>query len=166
MPELTAFEKLQPCLLDRLTDEDPKNAEESRTQRVVSLARYKRGVLRDIEWLLNASAHSPEDRSAGPVLADFPEARQSVLNFGTRHLCGLIAPDMERLEAELVDALRLFEPRILRHSLAVKAKMVRQVIGIEIRGELWAAPIPEQLFIRTRIDTETGQSLLGDAAHG
>ncbi len=56
MAELTPLEKLQPCLLDRLTDDDPKNGEESRAQRVVSLSRYKRGVLRDLEWLFNTDA--------------------------------------------------------------------------------------------------------------
>ena len=56
MADLTPLERLQPCLLDRLTDDEPKNSEESRTQRVVSLSRYKKGVLRDMEWLLNSSA--------------------------------------------------------------------------------------------------------------
>jgi len=53
MAELTAIEKLQPCLLDRLTDDEPGKKEESRAQRVVSLQRYRRGVLRDLEWLFN-----------------------------------------------------------------------------------------------------------------
>ena len=166
MAELTPFEKLQPCLLDRLTDDDPKNSEESRNQRIVSLARYRRGVLRDMEWLLNASAHVPEEGGERLRLADFAEAYKSVLNFGARQLCGLIAPDMDRLETELTEAIKLFEPRILKNSLSVKATMTRNVIGIEIRGELWATPIPEQLFIRTKIDTETGQALLGDTANG
>jgi len=160
----TPFEKLQPCLLDRLTDDDPKNPEESRTQRVISLSRYKRGVLRDLEWLLNASAHLPEEGSVR--LSDFPEAERSVINFGTRQLCGLIAPDMDALERELTEALQLFEPRIIRNSLVIKATMERHIIAFEIRGELWAVPVSEQLFVKTQIDLETGQCLLGDTAHG
>ena len=166
MAELTPFEKLQPCLLDRLTDDDPKTTQESRNQRIISLARYKRGVLRDMEWLLNASAHIPQEGGEGNLLVDFPEAHRSVVNFGVRQLCGLIAPDMDRLETELTEAIQFFEPRILRHSLVVKATKERNIIGIEIRGELWAAPIPEQLFIRTNIDTETGQTILGDFTNG
>ncbi len=166
MAELTPFEKLQPCLLDRLTDDDPKTRQESRNQRIISLSRYRRGVLRDMEWLLNASAHIPEEGGGGLRLADFPEAHRSVLNFGARQLCGLIAPDMVRLEVELSEAIRLFEPRILKNTLTVKATMERHIIALDIRGELWATPIPEQLFIRTRIDTETGQTLMGDAANG
>jgi type VI secretion system protein ImpF len=166
MPELVPFEKLQPCLLDRLTDDDPSQVEESRAQRVISLSRYKKGVLRDLEWLLNASAHLPEEGDGTPRLDRFPEAERSVINFGTRQLCGLTAPDMDALERELADAIYLFEPRIVRNSLVIHATMERQVIAFEIHGELWATPVAEQLFIKTRIDLETGQCQLGDAPHG
>ena len=166
MAELTALEKLQPCLLDRLTDDLPKVSEESRTQRVVSLTRYKQGVLRDLEWLLNASAHLAEESGARLTPQSFPEARESVLNFGTRHLCGLVGPDMSDFERELTEAIRLFEPRIMRNTLAVRAIKDRHIIGLEIRGELWASPVPEHLFIKTKIDLETGQVMLGDATNG
>lgn len=166
MADLTPFERLQPCLLDRLTDDDPKNTEESRTQRVISLSRYRRGVLRDLEWLLNASAHLPEEAGQPSRLADFPEAARSVLNYGTRHLCGLVAPDMYQLELELTEAIQLFEPRLIKSSVSVKATMERHIIAIEMRGELWANPVPEQLFIKTQIDLESGQVILGDAAYG
>src|ERR1051325_11799347 len=116
MAELTPFEKLQPCLLDRLTDDYPQNTQETRSHRVVPLSRYKRGVLRDLEWLLNASAHLPGEGGNRWRLEDFPEAERSVLNFGTRQLSGLFAPDMHELERHLSDALQLFEPRIISHS--------------------------------------------------
>lgn len=166
MAELTPSEKLQPCLLDRLTDEDPTTTVESRVQRVINLARYKRGVLRDLEWLLNASAHLPEEGGQHLRLADFPEAYRSVLNYGSRQLCGLIAPDMDLLERELTGALHVFEPRILKGSLVVKATMERHVIAVEIQGQLWANPLPEQLFVKTKIDLESGQTILGDAMYG
>jgi len=166
MAELTPSEKLQPCLLDRLTDDDPRTTEESRNQRIISLARYKRGVLRDFEWLLNASAHLPGEVGGGFRLRDFPEACRSVINYGTRHLYGLIAPDMDELERELTEVIYAFEPRLIRNTVAVRTRMERHVIELEIRGELWASPLPEQLFIKTKIDMETGQSLPGDAGHG
>jgi type VI secretion system protein ImpF len=166
MAELTPTEKLQPCLLDRLTDEEPGKLEESRNQRVISLQRYKRGVLRDLEWLFNASAHLPEEGANKQRLAKFPEAHRSVINFGTRQLCGLIAPDMDGLERELTEAIQLFEPRILRNTLVLKATIDHQVISFEVFGELWANPIPEKLFIKTLIDLETGQCNLGDSGHG
>jgi type VI secretion system protein ImpF len=166
MAELTPTEKLQPCLLDRLTDDEPAKIEESRNQRVMSLQRYKRGVLRDLEWLFNASAHLPVEGRKQFRLSDYPEAFRSVINFGTRQLCGLIAPDMDQLEREMRDAIQLFEPRIMRHTLMVKATMERNVISFELYGELWANPISEKLFIKTKIDLESGQCNLGDGGNG
>ena len=166
MAELTSLEKLQPCLLDRLTDDEPDKTEESRIQRVISVQRYKRGVLRDLEWLFNASAHLPVEGRREFRLSDYPEAERSVINFGTRQLCGLIAPNMDELERELSEAVQLFEPRIINHTLTVKATIERNVVTFEMFGELWANPIPEKLFIKTNIDLESGQCNLGDACNG
>ncbi len=166
MAELTPSEKLQPCLLDRLTDDEPKNPQESRSQRVVSAQRYKRGVLRDLEWLLNASAHLPQEGKKKFQLSDYPEALRSVLNYGTRQLCGLMAPNMQELERQMAEAIQIFEPRIIRQNFSLKASLDRHLIGFEIQGELWADPIPEQLFIKTQIDLETGQCSLGDRGDG
>jgi len=166
MPELTPLEKLQPCLLDRLTDDEPDKAEESRNQRVISQSRYKRGVLRDLEWLFNASAHLQEEGRRQFKLSDFPEAYRSVINFGTRQLCGMLAPNMDELERQLAEAVQLFEPRIINHTLVVKATVERHLVTMEITGELWANPVSEKLFIKTSIDLETGQCSLGDGGHG
>src|SRR6266498_1712216 len=116
--------------------------------------------------LLDASAHLPGEGGPGWRLEDFPEAERSVINFGTRQLSGLFAPDMHELERRLADSLQLFEPRILSQSVAIQASMDRNVIDIEIRGELWANPIPEQLYVKTNIDLETGLCTLGDSPDG
>jgi type VI secretion system protein ImpF len=73
---------------------------------------------------------------------------------------------MNELERQLIEAIQLFEPRILRHTLQVKATVERHLISFEIRGDLWANPVPEHLFINTKIDLETGQTLLGDRPDG
>src|SRR5512140_3429227 len=98
MADLTAIEKLQPCLLDRLTDDEPEKREESRSQRVVSLQRYRRGVLRDLEWLFNAHGYLVTEGLESFRLRDYPHAYRSVLNFGTRQLCGISSPDLDRLQ--------------------------------------------------------------------
>ena len=162
MPELTVIEKLQPCLLDRLTDDEPNNSQESRTQRVISLQRYRQGVLRDLQWLFGASAHLPQEGESTFSIEDFPEAFRSVINFGTRHLFGMIAPNMRELERQLTDALYTFEPRILRNSLKVRSQIEGNVISLEVEGELWASPLPEQLHIKTRLDLESGHCSMGD----
>jgi type VI secretion system protein ImpF len=160
MDDIAPLERLQPCLLDRLTDDEPTKKEESRSQRVVSIQRYRKGVMRDLVWLFNSSAHLPIEGKKGFRIDDFPEAARSVINYGTRQLFGLTAPDMNGLEQELQDAICAFEPRILKNSLVVKAEMDRQVVSFELSGELWANPLPEKLFIKTKIDIEAGATPL------
>jgi len=161
MPELAVIEKLQPCLLDRLTDDEPKNTQESRTQRVVSLQRYRQGVLRDLQWLLNASAHLAYEGNSEITLQDYPEALRSVINFGTRHLFGVMTPSMRDLERQLTEALYIFEPRILHNSLKVRSRLEGNMVVLDIQGELWANPLPEQLHIKTTLDIETGHCSVG-----
>jgi type VI secretion system protein ImpF len=161
MPELTVVEKLQPCLLDRLTDDDPKNSQESRSQRVISLQRYRQGVLRDLQWLFGASAHLSQEGSSEFSLDDYPEAKKSVINFGTRHLFGATSPNLRQLERQLLEALYNFEPRILRNSLKVRVRMAGNMVELDVEGELWANPVPEQLHIRTVLDIEGGYCTLG-----
>jgi type VI secretion system protein ImpF len=162
MPELTVVEKLQPCLLDRLTDDEPKKAQESRAQRVISLQRYRQGVLRDLQWLFNASAHLAHEGESTINLEDYPDALRSVINFGTRHLFGVMTPDMRELERQLTQALYTFEPRILRNSLKIHSQIEGSVIALDVEGELWATPLPEHLHIKTRLDLETGHCSVGD----
>jgi type VI secretion system protein ImpF len=161
MPELAVTEKLQPCLLDRLTDDEPGKPQESRTQRVVSLQRYRNGVLRDLLWLFNASAHLAQEGDCPFSLEDYPEAHRSVINFGIRHLFGIMSPSMRELEKQLVQALYLFEPRILRNTLKIRSRVEGNMVGLDVEGELWANPLPEQLHIKTLIDIETGHCSLG-----
>jgi type VI secretion system protein ImpF len=162
MPELAVVEKLQPCLLDRLTDDEPKNTQESRAQRVISLQRYRQGVLRDLQWLFSASAHLAQEGNCTFSLEDYPEALRSVINFGTRHLFGVMSLDMRDLERQLTAALYTFEPRIMRNTLKVRSRVEGNVIALDVEGELWANPLPEHLHIKTRLDIENGHCSLGD----
>ena len=99
-------------------------------------------------------------------LENFPEAERSVINYGTRQLSGIFATDMHELERHLIESLELFEPRITPRTVSIHASLERNVIDIEIRGELWANPLPEQLYVKTNIDLETGLCTLGDSNHG
>ncbi len=155
-------ERIQPCLLDRLTDEDPDSKQESKTSRVISLQRYRDGVLRDLRWLLNASAHLDEED-----WQQFGEVRHSVLNYGTADFCGQLASNLELadVEHEMTETIRFFEPRILPNTLSVKSVSDAgsggpNLMAFEIRGDLWAAPMPEQLYIKTQLDLDTGECKL------
>ena len=157
MAESVAVEKLQPCLLDRLTDEDPKNSQESRAQRVISLQRYRQGVLRDLEWLFGASAHLPHEGRDNFGIGDFPDAAKSVINYGTRHLFGRTSPNTGELQRSLTEALYLFEPRIIENTLKVVVKLRGNQATLDVQAELWASPFPEHLHLKTKLDLESGQ---------
>ena len=85
MAELTTQERLQPSLLDRLTDDEPGKSEESREKRVISATRLRDCVTRDISWLLNC-VHMGNDVD----LELYPEVARSVLNFGVPDLTGMV----------------------------------------------------------------------------
>lgn len=158
MPDPVQVERIQPCLLDRLTDEQPENSQESRTARVMSPSRYRDAVLRDVRWLFNTSS-----RLASEDVADFPEVATSVLSYGIRDLCGRITTsiDIAELERELTDAVNHFEPRVIPGTLHIRATehasgSTPSTLSFEIHADLWANPVPENLFIKTEIDLETG----------
>jgi len=163
---LTLLDRLQPCLLDRLTDDEPGKREESRNQRIVSLQRYKAGVLRDLDWLFNSVGHFPDERVGEVTFADYEEAYRSVINFGIRQLYGRLAPDIEEIQKQLLQAVITFEPRINRRTLRVEVKIERNTLSIELTGELWVNPLPEKLFIKTELDLESSECHTKEASHG
>jgi type VI secretion system protein ImpF len=160
------LDRLQPCLLDRLTDEDPGTREESRNQRIVTIQRYKAGVLRDLEWLFNSVGHYSDEMVGEVAFGVFKEAYRSVINFGIRQVYGRLAPDIEEIEKQLFDALVTFEPRINRHTLKVSVQIERNLLSIELTGELWVNPLPEKLFIKTVLDLESSACSTKEAGHG
>ena len=98
MPELTPQERLQPALLDRLTDEEPERTQEPRENRVMSKSRLRQAVLRDLAWLFNTTR-----LESGVDLANVPHARRSVINYGLPALSGRAANsiDVHELEAAI-----------------------------------------------------------------
>jgi type VI secretion system protein ImpF len=165
--QLMPQERLQPALLDRLTDDEPQNHQEPREHRVFSKGRLRQAVLRDLAWLFNATR-----LERGSEMAHVPDARRSVINFGLPAHSGQTAATLEiqDLERDLKQAILDFEPRILPESLEVKAVVDpgqldhHNVIGVQIHGQLWAQPIPLELLIRTEIDLETGKVQISDLA--
>ena len=160
MAELTPKERLQPSLLDRLTDDEPYKQEESREQRVLSWQRLREVVRRDLAWLFNTT-----NLEAAQDLSDYPHVAQSVLNYGLPDLAGrtTASVDTEKLERLLRQAIRQFEPRILPANLRVRlvldrTKMSHNAMLFEIEGDLWAQPVPYQLYLRTEVDLELGEA--------
>jgi type VI secretion system protein ImpF len=164
--QLTPQERLQPALLDRLTDEEPEKKLEPRERRVMNKSRLRQAVLRDLAWLFNATRLEAE-----VDFAKAPLARRSVINYGLPSFSGSLASSLEvtDLERAVRQSILDFEPRILPQTLQVRAlsdvnEIDHNVIGIEIRGQLWAQPIATDLLIRTEIDLETGKVKIEDVA--
>ena len=160
-----AQDRLQPALLDRLTDEEPDRKLEPREQRALSKARLRQAVLRDLAWLFNTvKLESSVD------LAQAPHVRRSVINFGLTALSGKTASTMDAvaLTSAIKQAILDFEPRIVPNTLAVRTVIDagqldhHNIIGVEIQGHLWAQPIPLELLVRTEIDLETGRVEIAD----
>jgi type VI secretion system protein ImpF len=168
-PGALSQERLQPVLLDRLTDDEPHVRQEPREQRVVSKSRLRRAVLRDMAWLLNASRlEGVQDLSRVPLV------RRSVVNFGLPALSGRTASSLDAVDLEraVAGAIRDYEPRILPHTLEVRAILAEHqlerhnVVGLEIRGQLWSQPVPLEMLVRTEIDLETGEVNITDVGSG
>jgi type VI secretion system protein ImpF len=158
MAELTQKERLQPSLLDRLTDRNPRQTRESRDERVLSLRQLRESILRDLAWLLNT-----ENLESVHDFDDAPEVRHSVLNFGIPTMAGTTASGThtDELERTIRGAILAFEPRLLTDSVQVHAaaigQMNRHALTIEIEAEMWAQPVPLRMFLRTELDLETGE---------
>ncbi len=162
MADLAAIDRLQPCLLDRLTDEQPDVQVEGRNQRVISLSRFKEGVLRDLSWLLNTQRHREEEE-----LDQYSQVYRSVLNYGMRDLAGIFSEggDLRQIEREISETILFFEPRIIRRTLQVKILQESELesqrnphrIFFQISADLWAQPMPEKFYAKTVVDLETGQ---------
>jgi type VI secretion system protein ImpF len=158
-------DRLQPALLDRLTDDEPEQRSELAQNAVVSKVQLRRTVLRDLTWLLNTTAHHTGDQ-----LTNYPEVRKSVINFGIPVLSGknFSGTDWRELEEQIRTAILAFEPRILPDSLTVKAMTPKDMLGhhnllqFELHGELWSVPFPVELLLRSEIDLETGHVRLTD----
>src|SRR5262249_15363746 len=151
-------ERLQPSLLDRLTDDEPQERAESREKRVLSPVRLRESALRDLGWLFNTT-----QLSAVEDLTNYPEVARSVVNYGLPDLAGRTASgiDIPRFEALLRQAVWDFEPRLLRDTVTVRLimnpdEMSHNAMSFIVEAELWSQPIPLQLYMRTEIDLESG----------
>jgi type VI secretion system protein ImpF len=138
---------------------------------VVSSRVLREAVRRDIEALFNterfegtplmtpAEAKAHPDRP--PSLADFPEVRRSVINYGVPPFAGRSAKDFDQgvLVREIKTVLAAFEPRLKESATQVTVTTSDKAgLSIEISGLLILAPVPERLVLRTLVDLETGQA--------
>ena len=165
MGQWSLKERLQPSLLDRLTDLEPDKSTESSSQQSMSQMQFKEAVIRDLSWLLNSVALD--------VCVDldlYPEVQKSVLNFGLPDLSGRTSSsvDIHSIEKSIRQTIHQFEPRIIRNSLKVKVHsnpdaMSHNSMIFEIAGAVFGQPSPFQVVLKSELDLELGEFILKES---
>jgi type VI secretion system protein ImpF len=166
VPELAPKERLQPSLLDRLTDDDPENRREGPDRRFLSMQRLRESVRRDLGFLLNAThLGSVQD------LSEYPEVERSTLNYGIPDLAGRPVSTIDKgmLAASVRQSIIDFEPRLLRSSVKVNvASDIEEhspnALRFDIEADLWCEPLPVRLHLRTKLDLEDGEARVTETA--
>ena len=161
----TDKDRLQPALLDRLTNHEPHQRTERADEVYVNESRLRAALLRDLGWLLNASNASPHFDFDG--MAD---AERSVINYGMPPLAGQLLSELDwkDIESSISRCILGFEPRILADTLVVSLLPSAATLNhhntlqFEIRCQFWSMPYPLELLLKTSLDLETGQVLLND----
>lgn len=158
MADKTITERLQPSLLDRLTDNNPGEKTERREDRVIDIRELREIIQRDLSWLLNTSDNS---NLIDPVR--YPNAVNSVINFGIKEVAGDYST-VERAEIirkSISNAIQAFEPRIHPGSIDVALRTGdsnrETVVTYDIRADMWAQPLPIELYLRSQVDVTTGE---------
>ena len=164
-----AGDRLQPSLLDRLTDDDPDHTVEPMQAATMSRARLRRAVLRDLAWLFNTTNLETEIGFEG-----HPHARASTINYGVASIAGTKLSDIDfgDIDHALRDAIVAFEPRLLPDTVQVKSIATEDLLAqhntlaFEVRAKLWSVPYPLELLLRSKLDLETGEVVLRDQETG
>ncbi len=153
-------DRLQPALLDRLTDDEPTRGNERVDAVYVNDSRLRAALLRDLGWLLNAN------NATGVIdFQGLPLARRSVLNYGITPMAGQLLSELDwpALETDIRQCIVAFEPRILPDTLQVSlapsaaALNHHNTLQFEIRCQFWSMPYPMEMLLKTSVDLETGQ---------
>jgi type VI secretion system protein ImpF len=147
---------VQPSVLDRLTDEEPRVSTDQRMSYGESLQRFKVSVQRDLEWLLNAR------RTPDPAPEGFEELRTSLYHFGIVDVTSLgeSAASRERLLKEVGEAIATFEPRLTNVRISIveqEGETHRRELRFLIEGSLRLDPTPEQVAFDTVLHFSTGE---------
>lgn len=158
MADRTITERLQPSLLDRLTDHAPGELKESREDRVIDVRRLREIIQRDLGFLLNTNNHESLIDAAA-----YPNVLSSTVNFGVREVAGEIS-SVERageIRKMIHKAIERFEPRIQADTLNVEYRTDTRdrdtIISYDIRADMWAQPLPLELFLRSEVNIATGE---------
>lgn len=138
---------------------------------VVDSGILREAVRRDIEMLFNiermeahimlSDVEHMRIETPAEQLANFPQVRSSVLNYGVPSFSGRRGSDFDKdtLEREIRQVLHVFEPRLKKSTVRVKVTIDPKTgMRIDIDGVLLLSPVPERLRLSTSIDLDNGQA--------
>jgi type VI secretion system protein ImpF len=148
---------VQPSLLDRLTDYEPRNSSEGRVGYLESVRQFKAGLQRDLEWLLNTRRI--------PVTApeELEELNRSVYHFGLPDVTSISRDSHEardRLLRRVEDVITQFEPRLENVSISIvemEGEEHRRELRFHVEGTLLMDPTPEQVIFDTVLHFASGE---------
>jgi type VI secretion system protein ImpF len=149
---------VQPSLLDRLTDVDPRSSADVRVTLAESIRQFKASLQRDLEWLLNTRRtpeSAPEDW--------FEQVPRSVHYFGIPDITSLSRDSRESRSILLHDveaAIAIFEPRLTDVHISVveaEGEHFRRELRFHIEATLRMDPNPEQVVFDTVLNFANGE---------
>jgi type VI secretion system protein ImpF len=159
MPEtISNRELLLPSLLDRLLDDSPEQSTEPLWHDSQVLKVIKRGLCRDLQYLLNAR------RPLDQIPEQYPELRTSLLNFGLPDLQSMEIRDDHELASicrRIEETITAFEPR-LRHVHVVPRldgqdrRPIDRRLRFVIEAELVVEPLREAIRLVSSLDSGSG----------
>jgi len=151
-------------VLDRLIDRDPRSSFDTQPSTFgESVRQLKLALLRDVEWLLN-TRRIPE-----PAPDAYPELQRSVYHYGLPDTTSLSGDDpnvRRRLQREIEECIRLFEPRLMSVTVTPVASTgeKKRDLRFTIEAILRMDPNPERIVFDTVLDVSHGGfSVAGDA---
>jgi len=148
---------VQPSLLDRLTDDDPRSPADSRISYGESLVNFKASVQRDLEWLLNTR------RTPTPAPEEFEEVNHSLYHYGIPDITSLSRDSADarmHLLSQVEEALALFEPRLANVRISMvetEGEALRRELRFVVEATLRLDPTPEQVLFDTVLHFSSGQ---------
>jgi len=156
---------VQPSVLDRLTDDDPRTPADPRTTYEGSLRTFKLSVQRDLEWLLN-TRRTPEAAPEG-----LEEVSRSVYAYGIPDLTSMSRdslPARKKLLREVEEALTTFEPRLMNVQISIvetDGEQNKRELHFQVEGTLRLDPTPEQVMFDTVLQFSSGQYAIETTDH-
>ena len=149
---------VQPSLLDRLTDADPRSSADQTITLSESVRRFKASIQRDLEWLLN-TRRIPE-----PMPEDwFEQLPRSVYYYGIPDITSLSRDTRESrmiVLRDVEDAIATFEPRLTDVHIdvvEVEGEQFRRELRFHIEATLRMDPTPEQVVFDTVLNFASGE---------